>query len=203
MEKYIHLGTREYPLSLTDIQERLKRISFPSRPTDMQLFRYGYCRVHEVDRPEGYKISEGPPRLIDGRFYQTWKIDQRHDFQQLKLELMDLVQRHYHQTVSMGYCVNNLRLNIENNDDLGFVFLECLLLRDEDLKETVPLLLTDRSTVDVAVSQAITALRGAVKYKRQLYREFQNIKERIDTIETEDNYLLIKKLITTKGVFTC
>lgn len=49
-----------------------ENVSLPRNPSDADLARLGYARIHPTPRPTGDVVTQGQPEQRDGKWYQTW-----------------------------------------------------------------------------------------------------------------------------------
>tara|TARA_B110000858_G_C17708303_1_gene429310 strand:+ start:115 stop:570 length:456 start_codon:yes stop_codon:yes gene_type:complete len=72
MGYYINTFTGDYPITFSELKERLPNVSFSKEPKEIQ----SYCRVEDGPTVEfdGYTqyVTEGKPYLLNGVYVRNW-----------------------------------------------------------------------------------------------------------------------------------
>lgn len=203
MDQYINLETGHYPCSLEDIRRYLNRISLPKEPSKEQLLKYGFSWVHPVSKPKRGEVVERYPRYVDGTFYQVWDIVEPTDLPNYRHQRLQVLEDTYHATLKKGWLHQDQRLDITDNDELQFIFLECLYLSDYpdqgDSKKTIAFPTTSGNWIDYEISDALLLIRELVAYKRRLKQSYLKKRQSIQTAKT----IAACRQVSTEGVIEC
>lgn len=203
MASFLNLETGKYPFSLDDIRKLRNNISLPRVPTPEQLKKVGFIEVNSIPKPEGVHVKEGYPSYVNGAFYQTWTVDENIDLGGYKEKLKKRIAQTYKQRIAKGDIHRGARFNLTVNEELHFVFLECLFLRDRDSKEAVFIYDYEGSSIEMSWSEALTVIEALTETRRQLKREYNNqIHQLRDCVSVEDCRQLEKRF-NQQGVFLC
>lgn len=198
MSQYIDVRTQDYPLSLDDILLKLGRVSIPENASDFQLLRYGYARVYPAPRPEGFVVKESTPRLIDGRFVQSWSIIERVDINLLKRQLETLLDKRYQCVLERGYPYDNAFVDLEDD-----TLLLGVITSIGDIDSTCELTTVDGDMIRLPSREAVCLLGDIVRYRKTLRRTYRTFKERIRTIIDEENHDEVKEALLSSEVLSC
>lgn len=203
MDAYLDLSTGQYPVTLEEIRKTLNKISLPQKPTEEQLRRFGFCRVVPTERPAGTGVKEKYPRLIEGRFHQSWEVVQNVDISSLKQTLRRRLTAAYEGKLTKGWPYEDYCLDIADNDQLSLVFLECLSLREEDSDESVTFHCTDEDVLEVPWEIGLEMVKSIVKYKRDLKRAYATQVKTIRECRSVDDCENLKRKFDVEGAFRC
>lgn len=203
MATYLNLETGKYPFSLEDIRKVCNRVSLPVSPTDDQLRKVGFIRVRSTPKPEGTYVKEGYPRYTEGSFYQTWTIDEGLELKPYKERIKKRITQAYQKRVTENIEHDGVLYDTTASEELHFVFLECLFLRDRNSKETVLVYDHKGMPVELTWEKGLEVIEQIVTTRRVIKKEHaKQIGQLRDCVSVEQCRQLERRF-NQKGVFSC
>lgn len=199
MDKYIDYLNGTYPLTLEEIRKGLYNISLPKHPTREQLQRFGFDLVHSTPKPVGFNVVEGKPRLVDGEYYQTWKVADFENLETFKKTLRSKFEGTLKEKRLKGFSFKGHAFKIEGNEEIVYAILDFMLKKDTGSVEPVYLRDMQGSEVKLEPEDITPFVQGYLKFKNDMVTDYENFLLELGKCDSLDECKALKKRLDCGG----